>query len=175
MIKALGDEYPEVRQAAAYGFGILAMKGGQAYAPHCARALEPLAACISRPDAKTTEEGISATENAVSAVAKILKHNASGIDTQSVIPAFLSWLPVYNDSDEVPYVYEYFCDLVEGNHPLVLGENNSNLPKIFEIILYTFSHGTFDEASETLNPVKERLVRIMKMIKVIFINLIEII
>lgn len=66
----------------------------------------------------------------------------------------------------MPYVYDYFCDLVEANHPLVLGENNLNLPRIFEIILYTFSHGVFDEECDELKAVKERLVRIMHMIKV---------
>lgn len=78
---------------------------------------------------------------------------------------------MWNDSDEVPYVYDYFCDLVESNHPLVLGDNNLNLPRIFEIILYTFSHGVFDDEvengeEEELKNVKERLIRIMQMIKV---------
>lgn len=75
----------------------------------------------------------------------------------------------------MPYVYDYFCDLVENNHPLVLGDNNLNLPRIFEIILYTFSHGVFDNENledgeesrpEDLKNVKERLIRIMQMIKV---------
>jgi hypothetical protein len=36
MLHALGDEYPEVRQAASYGFGVMAMYGGNAYAQACA-------------------------------------------------------------------------------------------------------------------------------------------
>lgn len=75
----------------------------------------------------------------------------------------------------MPYVYDYFCDLVESNHTLVLGDNNSNLPRIFEIILCTFSHGVFDEdktdkkdaVPEELKNVKERLIRIIHMIKVL--------
>jgi hypothetical protein len=43
--------------------------------------------------------------------------------------------------------------------------NNSNLPKIFEVILYTFSHGVFDEDTEELRPVKLRMITIMKMLK----------
>ncbi|VDK33089.1 unnamed protein product [Anisakis simplex] len=76
-------------------------------------ALERLAAMINQPDARSTEEGIAATENAISAVAKILKYNAEAVDANAVIPTFLSWLPVWDDSDETPYVYGYFADLVE--------------------------------------------------------------
>lgn len=36
MLAALSDEYPEVRQAAAYGFGIMGQQGGNAYAQACA-------------------------------------------------------------------------------------------------------------------------------------------
>uniref|UniRef100_A0A1I7X5S4 Importin subunit beta-4 n=1 Tax=Heterorhabditis bacteriophora TaxID=37862 RepID=A0A1I7X5S4_HETBA len=48
LLKCLGDEYPEVRQAAAYGFGIMAMNGGAEYLSSVTAALEPLAGIISR-------------------------------------------------------------------------------------------------------------------------------
>lgn len=84
MINGLADQYPEVRQAAAYGVGLMAMKGGAAYAPACTQALQPLAAMIARTDARATEEDTAATENAISAVSKILKYNASTIDVNAV-------------------------------------------------------------------------------------------
>lgn len=87
-----------------------------------------------------------------------------------MIPTFISWLPVWNDVDEVPYVYDYFCDLVEANHPLVVGENDiAKLAKIFEIVLYTFSHGTFEDtkASTELEAVRQRMANIMKMLQVL--------
>jgi hypothetical protein len=114
------DEYPEVRQAAAYGVGLLAMKGGAEFATDCARAIPLLAEAINKTDSRETEEGIEATENAVSAVAKILKYNSFAIDVNAIIPSFISWLPVWEDSDELPYVYDYFCDLVE---QVCLGKN----------------------------------------------------
>ncbi len=40
-----------------------------------------------------------------------------------------SWLPVSEDVDESPFVYGYLCDLIEGNHPIILGPDNSNLPR----------------------------------------------
>jgi hypothetical protein len=160
------DEYPEVRQAAAYGCGIMAQKGGPGYAEACAQLLNPLAAAIAKPSARSTEEDSAATENAISAVSKILQHNSSAINTNEVIPAFIGWLPIWNDLEEVPHVYNYFCDLVEANHPLVLGDNGANLPQIFNIILQTFTHGVFDDlTAEELKPVKQRLINIMKMIQ----------
>lgn len=84
MLKALVDNYPEVRQAAAYGFGIMGLKGGTQYAQHCANVLKPLQESIALSNGKSTEEDISAKENAISAVAKILKHNSSAINVNEV-------------------------------------------------------------------------------------------
>lgn len=82
--KALSDVHPEVRQAAAYGCGIMALNGGPGYAQHCAQVLEPLAASVSRANARDTEEDMAATENAISAVSKILKYNCSALDPNTV-------------------------------------------------------------------------------------------
>lgn len=38
------------------------------------------------------------------------------------------------DHVEAPHVYGYLCDMIESNHPLVLGPNNSNIPIIISII-----------------------------------------
>ena len=61
---------------------------------------------------------------------KILKWNSSQINVDEFLPHWFNWLPVFEDVDESPYVYGYLCDLVEGNHPVVLGQNNANLPKV---------------------------------------------
>jgi hypothetical protein len=113
MLNHVQDEYPEVRQAASYGVGLLAMKGGPDFANVCARSLPLLANSINKAGSRETEEGIEATENAISAVAKILKYNSSAFDPSAVIPSFVEWLPVWEDIDELPYIYDYFCDLIE--------------------------------------------------------------
>jgi len=166
LLRHLVDEYPEIRQAASYGMGVLAMKGGVEFAHASARALQPLAEAINKPNVRETEEGLDAAENGISAVAKILKYNSSAFDKSAVIQAFIGWLPVWQDADELPYIYDYFCDLVEGNNPIVLGENNSNLSRVFEIILHTFSHGAFDteEPKEKILAVKQRMANIVKML-----------
>uniref|UniRef100_A0A1I8EUB0 Importin subunit beta-1/Transportin-1-like TPR repeats domain-containing protein n=1 Tax=Wuchereria bancrofti TaxID=6293 RepID=A0A1I8EUB0_WUCBA len=164
MLNALSDEYPEVRQSAAYGFGIMGQHGGSNYAQACAGALPHLANMISRSDARSTEEGNVATENAISAVAKILKYNSSMIDVNAVIPTFLSWLPTWDDPEEAPHVYGYFADLIESNNPLVLGENNSNLPRILTVIVQAFEKGAFDDDTDK-NNVKHRLINILKFMQ----------
>lgn len=51
---------------------------------HFLEALPHLANMISKEDARSTEEGNVATENAISAVAKILKYNSSMVDVNAV-------------------------------------------------------------------------------------------
>lgn len=47
---------------------------------------------ISRADARSTEEGNVATENAISAVAKILKYNSSMVDVNAVCLVYCCFL-----------------------------------------------------------------------------------
>lgn len=133
MMHYLTDEHPEVRQASAYGCGVLGQFGGPGYAAICAQSLPLLTALISDPKSREVEN-VNPTENAISAVTKILKFNASQTNVDEILPVWFSWLPVYEDVDESPYVYGYLCDLVEANHPAVLGANNANLPKVIQIM-----------------------------------------
>ena len=61
-----------------------------------------------------------------------------------MIIQWLSWLPVVEDKDEAPHVYGFLCDLLDRNHPHVLGENNQNLPSILRIFAEAFAQVTFD-------------------------------
>uniref|UniRef100_A0A914HGN0 TOG domain-containing protein n=1 Tax=Globodera rostochiensis TaxID=31243 RepID=A0A914HGN0_GLORO len=162
MVNALADKYPEVRQAAAYGCGIMGLKGSPSYAKHCAQFLQPLVSAIEKTNARSTEEDTRATENAISAVAKILKYNSSEINVNDVVPRFIGWLPIWNDEEEVPYVFDYFCDLVESQHDALRDDPS----RVFQIILNAFSHGAFeDESGEEMRMVKTRMKGIMEHIR----------
>lgn len=68
-------------------------------------------------------------------------------------------MPVVEDEDEAPHVYGYLCDLIQGNHPVILGNNNCNLPRIVSIIAEAFyteviSHKN-DEATRMLTIIKQ--------------------
>jgi len=131
------DKSAEVRQAAVYGCGVLGMHGGDAFAATCAEVLPRLVEIITSPDSKSIEN-INATENAISAVTKILQHNNKSLNVDEILPHWLSWLPVWEDTDEAPHVYGYLCYLIENHHPVILGPNNSNLPKLIAIIAEAF-------------------------------------
>ncbi|KAJ2318217.1 importin subunit beta-3 [Coemansia sp. RSA 2704] len=104
---------PDLRQAAAYGVGVMAQHGGDAYADFVAGvALPALLALIARPDARA-QDNVFATENAVSAVAKVLRFHAARLpDARAVLQAWFRALPVANDEDEVPPVYEYLAQVL---------------------------------------------------------------
>lgn len=152
--------FPQVRQASAYGFGVIGQFGGPGFAPICAQSLPLLMTLINSPKSREVEN-INPTENAISAVTKVLKFNASQINLDEVLPIWLSWLPVYEDVDESPYVYGYLCDLVEANHPAVLGANNSSLPKVLAIFAEAFSLDALPPDHE----VKTRMTNICKQVQ----------
>lgn len=58
-------------------------------------------------------------------------------------------LPVTEDDEEAPHIYGYLCDLIQSNHPIVLGNNNSNLPRIVALIGDAFYHGVIQIITPT--------------------------
>lgn len=114
------DKSPEVRQAAAYGWGVLAQFGGEQFAGELAKILSSLCEIINDPESRDARN-INSTENAISAVTKIMKYNSSAINVDELLSMWFSWLPVVEDDDEAPHVYGYLCDLIEQNNPIILG------------------------------------------------------
>lgn len=88
MLNGLTAAEAEVRQASAYGCGVLAQFGGAQFAPACARAVPLLAALIAQPDSRSVDN-LNATENAISAVAKIIKYNHTQINRDEIIRHWL--------------------------------------------------------------------------------------
>lgn len=72
-----------------------------------------------------------------------------------------SWLPVIEDEEEAPHVYGYLCDLIQANHPIVLGANNTNLPRIVCIIAEAFYRDVIDPNHE----IGRRMLEIVKQIE----------
>ncbi|KOX78914.1 Importin-5, partial [Melipona quadrifasciata] len=160
MIQYVSDKSAEVRQAAAYGCGVLGQYGGEAFAQACAEALPRLMDVINDPESRSPEN-VNPTENAISAVTKILKYNNKAINVDEILPHWLSWLPVVEDEDEAPYVYGYLCDLIEANHVAVLGPNNANLPRLISF----FAEAFYKDAVPTDNPVMGRILSIVRQIQ----------
>jgi len=164
MVRALEHQAPEVRQAAAYGFGIMGLHGGNGYAQACAESIPFLAKMINAPDSRSSESNLAATENAIAAVAKILKYNSSLVDVGLVLPAFIGWLPVWEDKEECPHVYGYLCDLIESNNPLVMGENGAHVPHLIAILVEAFRQSALEEETPE-NAVSNRMRAILRHVQ----------
>ncbi|CAG8467268.1 7180_t:CDS:10 [Paraglomus occultum] len=134
MVDSLLDPASDVRQAAAYGIGVCAQFGGENYAEVCAATLTPLFQIINAPDARK-DDNVYATENAVSALTKILKFNSSKFDANSVLPSWFAALPILYDEEEAPLTYSYLLDLLEIQHPVILGNNHANIPRIINMLV----------------------------------------
>uniref|UniRef100_A0A8C6Z633 Importin 5 n=1 Tax=Nothoprocta perdicaria TaxID=30464 RepID=A0A8C6Z633_NOTPE len=160
MLQSVCDNSPEVRQAAAYGVGVMAQFGGDSYRPFCTEALPLLVRVIQSPDAKT-KENVNATENCISAVGKIMKFKPDCVNVEEVLPHWLSWLPLHEDKEEAVHTFNYLCDLIESNNPVILGPNNSNLPRIFGII----ADGEIHEAIKHEDPCTKRLANVVRQVQ----------
>lgn len=85
MVGYVTDYNSEVRQAAIYGCGVLGMCGGPSFAGVCAEIVPFLLQVINSTDARSSDN-ISATENAVSAIAKILDFNSTAVNVDEILP-----------------------------------------------------------------------------------------
>ncbi|KAM4795071.1 importin-5 [Rhinophrynus dorsalis] len=160
LLQSICDNSPEVRQAAAYGIGVMAQFGGDGYRPFCTEALPLLVGVIQAPDSKT-KENINATENCISAVGKIMKFRPDCVSVDEVLPHWLSWLPLHEDKEEAVHTFNFLCDLLESNNPIVLGPNNSNLPKIFSII----ADGGVHESIKNEDVCGKRLANVVQQVQ----------
>lgn len=70
-------------------------------------------------------------------------------------------MPVTEDEEEAPHVYGYLCDLIQANHPVVLGANTSNLPRIVCII----AEALYRDVIKPTHEVGRRMLEIVKQIE----------
>ena len=87
MIHYITSPQPEVRQAAAYGVGVMGQFGGPGFASLCASAMPRLVQIIQAPDSRDATN-INPTENAISAATKILKWNGGAINIDEILPVW---------------------------------------------------------------------------------------
>lgn len=124
------DLAPANRQAAAYGWGVAAHKGGPRWSEYLGQAVELLFQVTQFPNARGDDD-VYATENACAAIAKILHYNPSSVPNQEqVIVRWIDTLPVVNDEEAAPYAYAYLAQLIDQRNPAVVSQG----AKIFAFI-----------------------------------------
>ena len=113
MTGGLQSQHPEVRQAASYGWGVIAQFGGQEVAQLCSDVIPMIRSMIEASNSRTNEN-LTATENAISALSKILQYNSSKImNVNELLYIWMNYLPVYEDEEELPHVYGFLIFLLE--------------------------------------------------------------
>lgn len=113
LIDGMQDTVPANRQAACYGVGIAAQKGGAPWSDFVAQSLQMLFSICQTPYARE-DDHIYATENACASISKILQANASKVpNIQEVISLWISTLPVINDEEAAPYAYMFLAGLID--------------------------------------------------------------
>nr|XP_026689827.1 importin-5 [Ciona intestinalis] len=171
LITYIEDESPEVRQAAAYGVGVMASCASETYYAAITESIPRLKRVIEGPHGRGVQnqplahENLAPLENCISAVGKILRHCPAILGSEAAVAQllqlWLSWLPVTEDKEEAAHVYRFVCDLIESNNQVVLGENNSNLPAVISLI----ADAVYGEAFEECADVAERLIVVCKQIQ----------
>lgn len=113
LITGMQDPNPANRQAAAYGAGVAAQKGGPAWSEFAAASIPYLFQITQHPQGRT-EEHVFATENGCCSIAKILHFNASKVQNpQEVVNNWIDTLPVVNDEEAAPYAYSFLAQLID--------------------------------------------------------------
>jgi hypothetical protein len=113
IVNGMQDNVPANRQAAAYGVGVAAHRGGEAWSDFVAASLPTLFQIAQRPDARSDDD-VFATENACASIAKVLHYNAGKVENwQDVAAAWVDTLPVVNDEEAAPHAYAFLAQLIE--------------------------------------------------------------
>ena len=113
LASGLQDENAANRQAAAYGVGVAAQKGGPVWADFVAASIPSLFQ-VTQIHQSRTEEHVFATENASASISKILHFNSSKVpNPQEVVTNWLGTLPIIFDEEAAPYAYSFLAQLID--------------------------------------------------------------
>ncbi|KAK4497104.1 hypothetical protein PRZ48_011554 [Zasmidium cellare] len=122
LVDGMRDDQAANRQAACYGVGVAAHKGGEAWAEFAAGSLPLLFDVTRRPNARSDDDAF-ATENACASIAKVLHFNSSKVQNAAeVAAAWVDTLPVVNDEEAAPYAYSFLAQLIDQQNPAVLSK-----------------------------------------------------
>jgi importin-5 len=113
LLDGLRDPNAANRQAACYGVGIAAQKGGPSWAPFVVESLPILFQVCQIPNARADDD-VFATENACASIAKILHTNSDKVpNLQEVVAHWINTLPVVNDEEAAPFAYMFLTSLID--------------------------------------------------------------
>ncbi|RKF55383.1 Importin subunit beta-3 [Golovinomyces cichoracearum] len=122
LIAGCRDSAPANRQAAAYGIGVAAHKGGPQWISFLGPAVE-LLFHVTQFQNPRGEDNVYATENACAAIAKVLHYQPTSVQNQQqVITQWIGTLPIVNDEEAAPYAYAYLTELIDQQNMAVVSQ-----------------------------------------------------
>ncbi|KAJ3361562.1 hypothetical protein GGF32_007166 [Allomyces javanicus] len=141
ILQLLASPLPSVRQSVAYGVGIAATKGGPAVHPLCLAAVPRLVEMVRAPKSRD-DDNVVATENAVAALARILRSDVLPVQQRDeALAFFVTSMPVVFDEEEAVVTTSFLLDLVEAAHPAVGAQLEHTVDALLEVLY----QGTLDD------------------------------
>ncbi|KAJ6249206.1 karyopherin (importin) beta 3 [Anaeramoeba flamelloides] len=155
-------EQTGVIQAAAFAIGVCAQRAGSDQlfkkdAPEIAKFIIQALQTIS--ELEIDEDVILAKEHLISALGKICFYHAQTVPFNELAPVWLQSLPIEQDHKEAQWSIKSLIKYIEDSNNVILGENNQNLAKIFQIL-------TFSADTDLLNKeVDDQILKLFRQFK----------
>ena len=149
LFTAVTDPELQLRQAACYGVNVAARI--PEFATVATQAAQRLMMTIEQPNARS-KTNLMATENAVAALGHVCEKHEAALGAQiapKLWEAWLNHLPLKEDEDEGKITHAQLLRLVNIQHASVIGANNANLPKIFNVLVKVYKRDSCSDETST--------------------------
>jgi len=159
LLQFSADPSPEVRQAAVFGLGVCAQYGGAFFASMLGQVMQRIQEMMGQPDARA-EEVVHSTDNAVSALAKVIEFQEEALGEQkaAAVAAFLAYLPITGDEEEGVLVHGRLCGMLERGEPVIMNEPAKWIPVVMGIFGKVVGTSTVnDEVTQRIKVILGRM------------------
>lgn len=129
--QSLLDEMEGVRRNAVFFAGVLVESVGKDMSPLFTQLLQMMYPLCSRKETqKASDAGGADVDNAISAVARMIKVDTRSVPLEAVLPVMLAALPLRSDPIEGPNVYSCLTGLIVARDPVAI----SMLPQMLNAL-----------------------------------------
>ena len=125
----------ELRQPASYGLGLFVEHTKENFEPYTNDVLSAIQkGLLINNDGADEDEYLSAQDNIVTALGKLIKYQGKFYNLNELIPKWFEHLPILHDTVESPGMHDLLCDIIIQSPNMIFGPNNENVPKIIRIL-----------------------------------------
>eukprot|EP01024_Parvocaulis_polyphysoides_P034901 TRINITY_DN3090_c0_g2_i5.p1 TRINITY_DN3090_c0_g2~~TRINITY_DN3090_c0_g2_i5.p1 ORF type:complete len:431 (+),score=97.19 TRINITY_DN3090_c0_g2_i5:151-1293(+) len=137
LVNSCSSDNPDLRQCAVFGVGLVAERHPTLYPQYHAQVMDRIMAILKDPNCNTEDNQLS-TDNAISALGKIIKAHNSLLNGHDFVGTWLGSLPIVADAAEANAMHGQLVDMVEMNDTRVL----NNLPQVAKVFIKVLAQGT---------------------------------